>query len=93
MEDGSNVTLNVIKMLQSVPGITQANKRDVVRAIYQFTLTDGTELKTFKNPVGVDHVFLVDKDGVMVYGGYVGWIHSKGLFSMIDNIRMKYKKD
>ncbi len=39
---------------------------------------------------GVDHVFLADRDDRMIYGGYVGWIHSEGLNQALNHIRREF---
>ena len=44
-----------------------------------------------QNSLGVDHVFIADKDDNMVYGGFVGWIHSEGLNQAINRIRRDYR--
>jgi hypothetical protein len=41
--------------------------------------SNGRAVRAWKNPVGVEHIFLAAPDGRMIYGGYVGWIHSEGL--------------
>ncbi|MDF5706421.1 MAG: hypothetical protein PUP90_01765 [Nostoc sp. S4] len=53
-------------------------------------LRDGTVVRTWKNPVGVDHVFLSDRNHKMIYGGFVGWIHSQGLNQALDCIRRDF---
>ncbi|XDE60984.1 hypothetical protein AB3M80_20215 [Arthrospira platensis BEA 1257B] len=47
-------------------------------------------MKTWKNPVGVDHVFIADKSGNMIFGGFVGWIHSNALQEAIDEIHKDF---
>lgn len=75
-----------IHILHCVPGMTQAHDRDFKRANTIFNLKDGTVVKTWKNPVGVEHIFLADVHGHMVFGGFVGWIHSGGLHQAIEQI-------
>lgn len=70
-----SISKSVIKILNGVPGMTIAHHRDFEKAIPIFTLNDGSVVKTYKNPVGVDHVFLANKQGKMIFGGFVGWIH------------------
>lgn len=53
-------------------------------------LRDGTAVRTWKNPLGVDHVFLADANNQMVYDGYVGWIHSEGLNAVIARIKRDF---
>lgn len=83
-------TKQVIAILEKVPGITPAHHRDFKHSNPIMRLRDGTAVRTWKNPVGVDHVFLGDRDDKMVYGGYVGWIHSEGLMSTLERIRREF---
>lgn len=83
----SDVCQQAIAILDAVPGMTTAHHRDFVNAKMLFRLRDGSELRTWKNSVGVDHVFLADPQGIMVYGGFVGWIHSGGLHRAIALIK------
>lgn len=75
-----------IHILHCVPGMTQAHDRDLKRANSIFNLKDGTVVKTWKNPVGVEHIYLADVHGHMIFGGFVGWIHSGGLHQAIEQI-------
>lgn len=81
----------VIEILDAVPGMTQAHPHDFKNARAVFRLWDGTVLKTWKNLAGVDHVFLADRNDRMIYGGYVGWIHSAALQRAIERIRQKFQ--
>jgi hypothetical protein len=76
-----------IAILDAVPGITFAHHRDFKSASSVVRLKDGTVLKTWKNLAGIDHVFLGDGNERMIYGGYVGWVHSEGLQQAIAQIR------
>jgi hypothetical protein len=53
-------------------------------------LRDGTVVRTWKNQLGVDHVFLSDAFDKMIYGGFVGWIHSEGLNQALNRIRRDF---
>ncbi|EKD08112.1 J domain-containing protein [Limnospira fusiformis SAG 85.79] len=86
----SNILKRVINILNEVPGMTPAHHRDFNRAIPRFKLGDGSVVKTWKNPVGVDHVFIADKSGNMIFGGFVGWIHSNALQEAIDEIHKDF---
>ncbi|MCL1472425.1 hypothetical protein [Argonema antarcticum] len=83
-------TREVIAILEKVPGMTRAHHRDFKHSNPTLRLRDGTSVRTWKNPVGVDHVFLGDRNDRIVYGGFVGWIHSDGLKSAIDRIRRDF---
>jgi len=88
----SNVSEQVIDILSQVPGMTQAHSRDFKHSMPRFTLRDGSVVKTWKNPVGVDHVFIADRNGDMVWGGFVGWIHSDGFHQAISQIRRDFTR-
>jgi hypothetical protein len=77
---------HAIHLLHCVPGMTQAHDRDLRRANSIFNLKDGTVVKIWKNPVGVEHIFLTNSHGHMIFGGFVGWIHSGGLHQAIEQI-------
>lgn len=86
----SNVAEQVVDFLNEVDGMTQAHSRDFKKATPRFTLRDGSVLKTWKNPVGVNHVFIADTQGNMVFGGFVGWVHADGLNEAIATIRRNF---
>jgi hypothetical protein len=88
--DISNLTTQVVDRLSNTPGMTQAQGTHFKRATPKFKLKDGTIIKTFKNPVGVDHIFLADSRGRMIFGGYVGWIHSEDLKQTVAEIKNKF---
>jgi hypothetical protein len=81
------VTQHAIMILNTVVGITPAHHRDFSRATSIARLRDGTTVRTWKNLAGVDHVFLANYNDQMVYGGFVGWIHSEGLHQAITRIK------
>lgn len=86
----TDVTKEAIAILESVPGMTKAHHRDFKSSNPIIRLRDGTAVRTWKNPLGVDHVFLADSNDRMVYGGYVGWVDSEGLNSAIARIRRDF---
>lgn len=80
-------TEQAIAILTSIPGITPAHHRDFKRAATLFVMRDGSLLKTFKNPAGVDHVFIENRKGEIAFGGFVGWAHSEHLKLAVTSIR------
>jgi hypothetical protein len=86
----SQTAQQVVEILVNVPGITMAHSRDFQRATPHFTLKDKTVVKIFINPANVKHIFLADHNNKMVFGGYVGWIHTKGLNEAIDNVKKNF---
>lgn len=83
----SEATQRAVIILESVPGLTPAHPRDFNSARQIAHLQDGTTLRTWKNLVGVDHVFLADDNDRMIYRGFVGWIHSESLHQAIARIK------
>ena len=83
-------TKEVIAILERVPGMTRAHHRDFKSSQPIIRLRDGSTVRTWKNPLGVDHIFIADRNDNMVYGGFVGWIHSEGLNQAINRIRRDY---
>ncbi|NMG08109.1 hypothetical protein [Brasilonema sp. UFV-L1] len=86
----SQTAQQVVEILVNVPGMTMAHSRDFQRATPLFTLKDQTVVKIFINPTQVKHIFLADHNNKMVFGGYVGWIHTEGLNEAIDNIKKEF---
>ncbi len=86
----STVAGQVVNLLNELEGMTQDHSRDFKNATPRFTLRDGSVLKVFKNPVCVNHVFIVDDQGNIILGGFVGWIHADGLNQAIAEIRHNF---
>ncbi|HEY9880305.1 MAG TPA: hypothetical protein V6D29_17750 [Leptolyngbyaceae cyanobacterium] len=89
-KDIDGIQRRVAAILDQVQGITAAHPRDFEKALPIMMLKDGTTVRTWKNLVGVDHVFLADKNSQMIYGAYVGWIHNQGLQQAIAKIRREF---
>ena len=83
----SDITLEARAILEAVPGMAPAYHRDFNSSNPIMRLRDGTAVRAWKNPLGVDRIFLADPDGKMIYGGFVGWIHSEGLNRAISQMR------
>lgn len=77
----------LIRQLQCVTGMTDAHRRDFYRARVYLTLDNGITLRTWKSPVGIDHVFVACPDGHCLYGGFVGWLHAATLRQALDQIK------
>jgi hypothetical protein len=85
--DISDVSTQIIEKLLDTPGMTQYRGIHFKKATPNLKLKDGTIIKTYKNSARVDHVFLADSNGKMLFGGYVGWIHSDDLKTTIAEIK------
>ena len=77
----------LIQQLQAVPGITDAHQRDFYKATVFLECKNGVTIRVWKNPLGVDHVFVVCPKGQCLYGGFVGWLHSKDLRQVLERIK------
>lgn len=86
-ESWTEETARAIAILENVPGMTRAHHRDYKSANPIIRLRDGTSVRTWKNPLGVDHVFLGDRSDRNIYGGFVGWMDAKGLQQALERIR------
>lgn len=80
----------IVQRLWTLPGITDGHARDLPNAQLYTMLPDGLALYTWKNLVGVDHVFLVDADKQCLFAGYVGWIDSLGLQLTLEEIKAEH---
>ena len=78
---------SAVTILQAVPGMSPAHHRDFKSSHPIMRLRDGTAVRAWKNPVGVDHIFLAAPDGRMIYGSYVACIHSEGLNQALSQMR------
>jgi hypothetical protein len=83
----SRESQQAIALLDQVPGMTRAHHRDFKSSQPIARLRDGSAVRVWKNLVGVDHVFIADHTDHMIYGGYVGWVHSEGLQQTIARIK------
>lgn len=88
--DISQVSTQVVERLLNTPGMTQCRGSNFKKATPKFKLKDGTIIRTYKNSVGVDHIFLANSSGTMIFGGYVGWIHSENLEATIAEIKRAF---
>jgi hypothetical protein len=53
----SDITLEARAILEAVPGMTPAHHRDFNSSNLIMRLRDGTAVRAWKNPLGVDHIF------------------------------------
>ncbi|MBD2200988.1 hypothetical protein H6G33_00020 [Calothrix sp. FACHB-1219] len=89
-ENTTDDAKDAIAILENVPGMTRAHHRDFKSSNPIMRLRDGSVVRTWKNQLGVDHVFISDRHDRMIYGGFVGWIHSEGLNQAINRIRRDF---
>lgn len=84
-------TEKIVEILLDVPGMTVCNAKHFNEALPIFKLKEGTVVKLYRNLIGVEHVFIADNSGKMVFGGYVLWHYSESLKASIKKIRTEFK--
>lgn len=84
--------MQLMNQLQRVQGMTDANKADFSKAHPHIVFKNGVAVYTWKNYAGVDHVFITDRSSKCVYGGYVGWIHSKYLQAGLQAVHSEFEE-
>ncbi len=88
---GESICLNaVIQRLQEVPGITDGHRRNFKFAETVLTLPDGSSIRTYKNLLGIDHVFVASATGECLYAGFVGWLDAPHLQETLATIQQDY---
>jgi hypothetical protein len=84
------LSVKLVQHLQSVPGMTDAHWRDFYHSKPCLRFNDGTTIRTWKNPIQVEHVFVADSDGQCLYAGFVGWIHTENLRKALEDIKTEF---
>ncbi len=74
----------LIDRLRSVPGMTDAHRRDFHRSKAYITFNNGIAIRTWRSPLQIDHVFVANPEGEFLYGGFVGWLHAQALWKVLD---------
>lgn len=88
---GESIEVNdIIRKLSNVPGMTDGHQRDFRQAEIVMYLNDGSTIRTWTNPLGIDHVFVASPDGQCLYAGFVGWLHAQDLRQALQEIKQVY---
>ena len=77
----------LIRRLRSLPGMTDGHWRNFSHSQVYLNLPTGVTIRTWKNPLGIDHVFVADREEKCLYAGYVGWLHSQALHRALAEIK------
>lgn len=77
----------LIQTLRAIPGMTDAHLRGFDQAEPFIALQDGTSLRVWRHPLGIDHVFVTSPDGTCLYSGYVGWMHREDLWRFLHGLQ------
>ncbi|WP_432810021.1 alpha/beta hydrolase [Pantanalinema sp. GBBB05] len=86
-----DISYKIIQRLQSVPGMTDAHYRDFPHAKVYLTFDNGMTIRTWTNPMGVDHVFVACPQGSCLYSGFVGWLHTNDLRQSLQEMQSEYQ--
>lgn len=84
------ITAQLIQRLQAIEGMTDAHQRDFYRAKVWLRLPSGITLRTWKNPLGVPHIFVASPQGQYLYGGFVGWLHAQKFWQALESLKHEY---
>lgn len=80
----------LIERLQLIPGMTDGHSRDFEKAKAYLNFERGISIKLWKNPLNILHVYVASEQPVCLYAGFVGWIHSEGLYQALEAIHQDY---
>lgn len=83
----SQFEYGLIKRLQAIEGITDGHERDFPKATIFHTYENGVTLRTWKNLMGIDHVFVANSQGECLYSGFVGWLHAEAFHHTLDCLK------
>ncbi len=85
-----DLSSTLIEHLRSVPGITDAHRRDFYRAKPCIIFKNGITVLSWKSPFQIDHVFVANSQGQCLYSGFVGWAHTEALRKSLEDIKTQY---
>jgi pimeloyl-ACP methyl ester carboxylesterase len=79
----------IIHALQALPGMTDSHPRDFAKSKVWMFCPDGITVRTYKNPLQVNHVYVADREGKCRYSGYVGWVDSDHLWQALGELKQE----
>ena len=82
-----DLSILLIRRLQAIDGMTDGHRRGFDQSSLFLTLEDGTTLRTWINPWGIDHVFVACPEGTCLYSGFVGWGHARELQGTLESLK------
>lgn len=88
----ADITPAIIQKLENVPGILKAHPRDLEWATIYLSFKNGCTIRTWRNPLGIEHVFVVSKAGKCLFGGFVWWAHSENLEYALFQIEREFEQ-
>ena len=81
----NNLSNRLIQLLRTVPGMTDADRRDFKRSQVIARLPDELSVCVWRNFLGVNHVYLARQQECL-YSGYVGLIHASGWYRVLSEM-------
>jgi pimeloyl-ACP methyl ester carboxylesterase len=86
----TNFSDRLIIHLRSIPGMTDTHWRNFDRAQVYLTFKNALTIRTWKNTLQVEHIFLANEQEQCLYAGFVGWLHNQELLSSLEKIQQQY---
>lgn len=80
----------LIDRLQLIPGMTDGHPRDFEKGKSYLNFERGISIKLWKNPLNILHVYVANDQQECLYAGFVGWVHSEGLYQGLEAIHQDY---
>ncbi|MFK8182478.1 MAG: alpha/beta fold hydrolase [Phormidesmis sp.] len=77
----------LIRELQSIPGMTDARYSGFSESQVWALMPDNLVLRTWRNRLGIHHVFLSNYAGDCLFAGFVGWPHTQDLYNTLHQLR------
>ena len=78
----TRATEHSVNLLRGVPDIMSAHHRAITHAGVAVMLSDGGTVRTWTNPLGFAHAFVIDRQGNPRFGGFT-WPHQR---RQLDNV-------
>jgi len=70
--------------------MTDGHERDFSKAEIFITYNNGVTIRTWKNLMGIDHVFVACPEGHCLYSGFVGWLHAEDLRQALNELMQEH---
>jgi hypothetical protein len=86
----ADLSTQLIRRLRLVPGMTDADRGGFDSAKVLMAFKSGISIRTEKNLLGVDRVFIANSQEDCLYSGFVGWLHTQDLWQALAEIQQRY---
>lgn len=78
----------LIRELQAIPGMTDARYQGFSESEIWAIMPHKLVLRTWRNRLGIHHVFLANYAGDCLFAGFVGWPHTQDLYNALHHLRL-----